>query len=269
MIVESTEDVIIISGPMRANFWETIQTAVALTLKRHPTGVIVDCHQITELNEEGAETFQAAIDFVLDHEDARIIFVAVPEHVQEVMRHVPQVRSQMVVMDSIEDARQSMDLLQGADRPKKERKEVGRNILTVLCPLAFDPHVLEVSMELVSSMPAKVVLLMPIVVPREHPLQAHLPAFEEGAKLFAGQAKAMLEAKHVPFEIRLERTRELSEVVLETAEETNAAHVIVSIAASHEVDDVMANDFRTMLKKIDRPLIFVRGQVECISASGH
>lgn len=263
MIVESSQDVISISGALRANFWETIQTAVSLTLQRHPAGVIVDCHDITELTEEGAATFQSAIDFVFEHPDARIIFVRVPEHVKEVMSHVPQVRSQMVVMESVEDARKSIDLLTTEEPEKKrERKECNRHILTCLCPKAFDPHVLEVSIELVSSAPAKVVLLMPLVIPREHPLQAHMPELEKQAEEFACKAKQMLSARHVPFEIRLERARDLSDLVVEVGNEVDAAHILVSLPASHEQEESMATDFRSIVKKTDRSILFVRGPID-------
>ncbi len=263
MIVESAEDVISISGPLRANFWETIQTAVSLTLQRHPTGVIVDCENITELSEDGAATFQAAIDFVFEHADARIIFVKVPDHVKEVMTHVPQVRSQMVVMDSVEEARHSIDLLVSeVSNRKRDKREFNRHILTCLCPSAFDPHVLEITIELISSVPTKVVLLMPMVVPREHPLQASLPDIESRAEKFACQAKEMLAARNIPYEIKLERTRDLSELVMEVANEVDAVHVVISLAASHDMDDAMTSDFQVLLKKLDRSLLFVRGEIK-------
>src|SRR5947207_872967 len=111
MIVESYEDVVILSGPLRSNFWETIHTAIALTLKRHPTGVIIDCSGITELTPEGAETFQDAIQFVKEHERARIVVAAVSPQAMEVLRHVPEVRSQLPVVATVEEARRSLDLL--------------------------------------------------------------------------------------------------------------------------------------------------------------
>ena len=264
MIVESTEDIIRLSGPVRVNYWETIQTAIALTLARHPSGVIVDCGKITELTIEGAETFQAAIDFVLEHEDARIIFVAVPDHVQEVMRQAPQVRSQMVVLDTIQQARKSLDLLCNDSLPNddKRKRHYDRQILTCLCPKGYDRHVLDITLELVSDLHAKVVLLMPIVVPREHPLQSPMLDLEESAQAFADQAKATLTERNIPFEIRLERTRDLTNLVADMAEEVDAAHVVVSVAASHKEDDETTKLFHSMLEKVNRSLLFVRGKCE-------
>lgn len=261
MIVESTEDIVRLSGAIRQNFWEAVQTAIALTLQRHPSGVIIDCSQITEITEEGAETFQSAIDFVFEHEDARIIFVGVPESVQEVMRHVPQVRSQMVVLDTVEEARKTLDLL-ATDDKRTDRKAYNRQILTVLCPNAFDQHVLDVTIELLSDHRAKVVLLMPLLVPRELPLQAPMPEEEERALCFADKAKAVLTKKNFPYEIRLERSRDLPSLVSEVAEEINAAHVIVSVAANHKEDDDMTKLFHNMLERVNRSLLFVRGKIE-------
>lgn len=261
MIVESSEDVIKLSGPIRMNFWETIQTAIALTLQRHPSGVIVDCANVTELTEEGAATFQAAIDFVLEHEDARIIFVAVPDQVKEVMRQAPQVRSQMVLLDNIGQARRSLDLL--ADAPKtEERKTYDRQILTCLFPTAFDHHILDVTLELVSDLPAKVILLLPIVVPREHPLQASMPESEERVDCFAEKAKTILAARNVPYDIRLERTRDLASLIAETAEEVDAAHVLVSIAPSHKQDEAMTKVLKSILNKVNRSVLFVRKPID-------
>ena len=111
MIVESYEDVIILSGALRSNFWETIHTAISLTLKRHPTGVIIDCSGITEITPDGAETFHDAIDFVAAHKRARIVVAAVSEEMLEVLRSVPEVRSQLPIAETVEAARKSLDLL--------------------------------------------------------------------------------------------------------------------------------------------------------------
>ena len=108
MIVESYEDVIVISGALRSNFWETIHTAISLMLKRHPTGVILDCSGITEVNTAGADTFRDVMSFIHD-QDARVIVTAVPPQVMEVLRTVPEVRSQLAVAKTVEEARRSLD----------------------------------------------------------------------------------------------------------------------------------------------------------------
>ena len=261
MIAEATKDIVRLSGTIDHDFSETVQTAIALVLSEHPTGVIVDCSQVTELTEDGASTFQSAIDFVLEHENARIIFVAVPDAVQEVMRRSPQVRSQMVLLDTIGQARKSIDLL-GEETKAAERKPYDRQILTCLFPNVYDPHILNVTQELVSDIPAKVILLLPIVVPREHPLQASMPEMEAKAEAFVEIARASLMARQVPYDIRIERTRDLAHLVAETAEEVDAAHVLVSMAPSHEQDENMTKVLRSILNKVNRSILFVRKPID-------
>src|SRR5436853_3309421 len=110
VIVESYEDVIVLSGALRSNFWETLHTAISLTLKRHPSGVIIDCSGLVEATPEGAETFRDAMEFIHQH-DARVIVAAVPPNILQVLRTVPDVRSQLAVADSVEAARHSLDLI--------------------------------------------------------------------------------------------------------------------------------------------------------------
>ncbi|MDI9635550.1 hypothetical protein QPK87_14210 [Kamptonema cortianum] len=262
MIVESLEDVIVLSGALRANFWETVQTAIALTLKRHPTGVIIDCSGITEISEEGAKTFQDTIGYVLEHDRARIIFAAVPPNVMEILRNVPEVRSQLAVTKSVEEARASLDLLVGDSEGLKKRREgpksFNRHILAVLSPNAFDQHVVEVTRELLSDNYCKVVMLIPIVVPRELPLQAPMVEAESKAKEFVVAAIDAFKEDGVPHEVRLERTRDIPSLVQEVAQEIDAAHVVVGLAADHGQDEATSKIFYTLLERVNRSLIFVR-----------
>ena len=86
MIVESYEDVIVLSGALRSNFWETIHTAISLMLKRHPTGVVIDCSGITEVTQAGADTFRDVMAYIEEH-DARIIVAAVSPAVIRIGPH--------------------------------------------------------------------------------------------------------------------------------------------------------------------------------------
>lgn len=263
MIVESYEDVIGLSGPLRANFWEAVQTAIGLTLRRHPTGVILDCHGITDINEDGARTFAQAMDYVFEHDGARIIFARVPEHVMETLRVVPEVRSQMAVSASVEEARRSLDLLAAAEeagRRKREKRSHQRRVLAVMCPRTYDPHLIQVTRDLVSDDPADVVLLLPIVIPRELPLQAAMPESEERAQAFAAQASAAFVKEDASLEVRLERTRDLAGLVAGVAEEVDACQIVVSVAAARG-DESVGRTMGAVMDKTERPIIFVRAQV--------
>lgn len=266
MIVESYEDVVILSGPMRSNFWETIHTAIALTLKRHPTGVVIDCSAVTDMTPEGAETFHDAIDFVKEHERARIVLAAVPDHVMAVLRHVPEVRSQLPVVATVEEARRSLDLLisEEEDHGKKKKKDQlrawDRHIVSVISGDAADEHMLSVTEELVDTMPAKVVLLCPIVVPRELPLSAPMPKEEEYAAMALENGQKRLTARGNSCEIRLERTRDIPSILQDVATEFNAAHVIVGLASDAKGDDEYLRVLKAVIEKVKRPLVIVRGE---------
>ncbi len=261
MIVESYEDVVVLSGALRKNFWETIHTAISLTLKRHPTGVVIDCSGITEITPEGAETFHDAIEFVSEYERARIIVAAVPAPVLEVLRSVPEVRSQLAMADSVEDARRSLDLLLEGSESKKTRP-YDRQILCVLRGDSSDEYVIKVTSELVSTLPAKVIIMLPIVVPRELPIQSPMLEQEVEAKNSSEAAQRVLGSMAKACEVKLERTRNLSELVAEAAERFDAAHTVLAapkprrnaMGSSQDIDDLLSN--------VKRPILIVRGKVD-------
>jgi anti-anti-sigma regulatory factor len=264
MIVESYEDVIVLSGSLRSNFWETIHTAVSLTLKRHPTGVIIDCSGITDITPEGAETFVDAIRFVEEHDQARIVVAAVPSHVKEVLRQVPDVRSQLPEAATVEEARRSLDLLVeqedlGRKRRKEPSKPFDRIIVGVVSRDEGDSHMLHVVEEMVESLPAKVVLVAPVVVPRDKPVTAPMPAEEETAAKSLEAGKTRLQSRGIPCDIRLERTRELSTLIHEVGEELNAAHIVVGLGSDLKGDESYVKVLKSVIERVKRPLVIVRG----------
>jgi anti-anti-sigma regulatory factor len=267
MIVESYEDVVILSGSLRSNFWETIHTAISLTLKRHSTGVVIDCSGITDITTDGAETFHDAIQFVKEHDRARIVLAAVPAHVMEVLRQVPEVRSQLPVVATVEDARKSLDLLlEGEDEHSKKKKAktptktCDRTILAVISGDESDQHMFTVTEELVDTMPARVVLLCPIVIPRDLPLTAPMPKEESYAFDALEQGKKRMLERGTPCEVRLERTRDIPTLVQEIAQEVDAAHVIVGLASDMKGDDAYLRILKSVIDKVKTPLVIVRGK---------
>lgn len=270
MIVESYEDVIVLSGALRSNFWETIHTAISLTLKRHPTGVIIDCSGITEMTQDGGETFHDAIDFVKEHERARIVVAAVPPEVLEVLRSVPEVRSQLPIAETVEDARRSLDLLVEVESELPKRRKRGvetrkydRTIIAILSGDESDEELMNVTKEFVSTLPAKVVLLYPIVVPRNLPLQAPMPELEERAITAIELGKEKMKEYKTAYEVRLERTRDLPSLIHDIAEEVDAARVI--FAFSRRNPEQMEEGMKLVqhiFQKVDRPIVIVRGEID-------
>ncbi|MCU0315900.1 MAG: hypothetical protein MUC92_04855 [Fimbriimonadaceae bacterium] len=262
MIVESYEDIVILSGSLNANYWETMHTAISLTLKRHQSGVIIDCSGLTHATPEGAETFHDAMAFINQHEHARILVAAVPEQVMAVLREVPDVRSQLAVASSVEEARASLDFLEAerqGRKPKSVLKRWDTYILACLCPNVFDEHVMLVTKELVSTITAKVVVLIPIVVPRELPIQAPMPEIEKRARTFAECVEDLLSNANVSHEIRLERSRDFVGLVHELSEEINANHVILGLPNTGDSGPADLKMVSSVLEKVSRPLMLVRG----------
>lgn len=260
MIVESYEDVIVLSGALRQNFWDTVETAITLTLRRHPAGVIVDGSGITEITVEGAQTFASFIEFVREHDRARVIFAALPDHVETMLRSVPEVRSQLAITRTVEEARTSLDLLCTSPEPaakKKLKSQVERRVLVVFCPDSFDRHLLDVAVEFSDARDTRLVLLLPIVVPRDLPIHAAMPEQESRAASLAESAQTILDDEQLTYEIRLERTRDLPSLVRDMGEETQSDHVLVGLSPHAQEDDVSVRQMRLMMDKVKRSLLFV------------
>lgn len=264
MIVESYEDVIVLSGDLKSNNWETIQTAIGLTLRRHPAGVIIDCSGLTEMNESGALTFNDAMEFVQSQKDARIVLAAVPRAIMDVLKVMPELRSQLPIVETVDDARRSLDVLDsvsenGGRRGAKVHKEVQVQVLCVLQGSAHDMDVIVITRELVNNIQAKVVILLPIIVPRDKPLTAPMVELEEQAVKSAGRAKEIFYECHTPHEVRLERTRDLPGLLHEVSEEIKAAYTVLAVPAEALGEDKCIKLMRGVLAQVTRPVLFARG----------
>jgi hypothetical protein len=257
MIVESYEDVVVLSGALRRNFWKTIHTAISLTLQRHPQGVIVDCSRITEATAEGAQTFQDAIDFVSEHERARILFAGAPPHVMEVLMDVPELRSQLAMADSVEGARASLDLVEaeeGVRRKKRVAKAAACSILAVMQGQTGDQEVIRVAKDLAGALQARVVVLMPVILPRDLAISAPMPEREAALKLSAELAERMIDGGAGSSELRLERGRSLAAVIAQVSSEIGSVFTLVGV----EPDPDKTTDARQILEQVQETVLFVR-----------
>lgn len=261
MIVESYEDVIVLSGALRSNFWETIHTAISLTLKRHPTGVIIDCSGITECTQEGAATFVDAMQFIEGHH-ARIIVAAVPPQVVDVLKSVPGVRSQLPIAASVEDARHSLDLL--PHETQKTRKKVVtqgpvRKVIVCLTGEQADEYVLQVATQIASPGPTEVLVVYPLIVPRDLPLQAPLIEQEDAAIVTLNQAKAKLDRAEVSNDIRLERARDVASAIEGITESRSFDQVLVGLPSELSQVDAGLKLAKSIMTRVEVPVILVRG----------
>lgn len=259
MIVESYEDVIVLSGALRSNFWDTVHTAISLMLKRHPSGVVIDCSGITECTPAGADTFRDMMDFVNRH-SARVIVAEVPPPVLEVLKSVPEVRSQLATAPSVEAARRSIDLLL-EEEPKRKKTSVHpveTKVLVCLTGNGSDAEALNVSAHLGHLQHAEVNVVVVVLVPRDLPLQAPLAEKEELAAVAIEKAKAFLNERHLPYKAHLERGRDIPTAIASKLEETGASQVIVPLWLDERLADENARLVKGVLAKVKQSVVFVR-----------
>ena len=258
MIVESYEDVIVLSGALRSNFWETIHTAISLTLRRHATGVIIDCSGITECTPEGGETFRDALDFISNH-DARIIVAAVPEFVLDVLKTVPHVRSQLAIARSVEEARTSLDCLSEMVAKKPNSPELKEKLMVLVLDCSADLAALRHATMIADTIRIEIDVVFPLIVPRDLPLQAPLPDQEAKAVQTLEEARTFLEASNPkpPYRTKLERGRDIASTIVSALQEDEAQQVIVPISAATDDLDETAKLTKSVLSKVQTQVMFV------------
>jgi anti-anti-sigma regulatory factor len=262
MIVESYEDVIVLSGALRSNFWETIHTAISLLLKRHPSGVIIDCSGITECTADGAETFRDAMEYIEDH-DARIIVAAVPKAIMEVIKSVPHVRSQLAVAPSVDVARKSLDLLV-EDEEGKTKKKPQSSLPKILVCLATgtgdesDDAAMRLASLLATAVGTEIILVCVLIVPRELPLQAPLAKQEESTGRAIGRAHAFYDGKNQLYEARVERGRDIASTLAGVMDEVAVSHVVLPLNDDEKESEGNARLIKSVLGKLNSEVVFVR-----------
>lgn len=266
MIVESYEDVIILSGDLSLNHWETIHTAISLTLRRHPSGVIIDCTGLNTVTPEGAETFRDAMDFITHH-DARILMAAVPKSVMEVLRQIPDLRSQLPVAASVEEARNSLDILAHKADHKRQKKivvsEKARKIIVCLyvgTSVEEDNAAMRVASQIADSNPGESVihLLCTLVVSRELPLQAPMPEAEKSVENAMERCIQFFEDRGIVHVNRIERGRDVASVVAHVAGEIGASMVVVPLQTAERKLDENLKLVNSILPKSTIEVVFVR-----------
>lgn len=267
MIVESYQDIIILSGSLESNHWETIHTAISLTLRRHPSGVIIDCSGMTHMSAAGAETFHDAMDFIRDH-DARIILAAVPDPIMEVLKTVPEVRSQLPVVPTVEAARRSLDL--GCDieddHGKKKKKVVApdnaKKVIVCLytgTTVEEDDAAMQIASQIADSFPSEIHLLCVLLVPRHLPLQSALEESEQSAAHAMDRAKRFFDDRSLAHVDRIERARDVAGAISEALEDLDSTMIILPLSKHEMKAEHNQSIVRSVTAKISQQVIFVRG----------
>jgi anti-anti-sigma regulatory factor len=257
MIVESYEDVIILSGALRSNYWETLHTAISLTLRRHPSGVIIDCSGLTEVSEDGAQTFRDVMEYIRNQE-ARVIVASVPETVLDVLRLVPEVRSQLAIADSVEEARHSLDLLlQAKPGKRKASPQTSSKIAVLLTGEEVDRQALVLAAQIAEARDSEIHTIYIVLIPRDLPLTAPMPREEGIASMAIDRARSILDrqGRSVP---HVERGRDLAATVENVLQSIKATMVVLPITATAHELDTYTKVMRTLVSRLTQEVIFVR-----------
>ena len=181
----------------------------------------------------------------------------------EVLKSVPEVRSQLAVAGSVEEARRSLDLL--SEMPEKVKRkhaglvEVSQKLIVCLLGLPTDRDALEVVSEIADTIHAEVYVMYVVQIPRHLPLQSPMPAEEEEAYKALGAAKTYLTGRRVAHKENIERARDVAAAVQQVLEEVDASHLVVPLSP-HENDlDDQAKLVKTILSRVSKTVVFVRG----------
>ncbi len=257
MIIESYEDLIILSGELRFNFWDTVHTAISLALKRSPQGVIIDCSQITECTIDGADTFRDVMSFIEDHE-ARVIVASVPAHVMEVLKQVQDVRSQLPVTKTVEEARASLYRLQEPEESKRKKKalHVGPTYLVGMSGGPNDDYALQIACEHAEKSSAKLFLMYPIIVPRELPLQTPMAEDEAAGEALLERARHYCENLGIHCERAMERGRDVASLIEESLKDHQATQIFIPLPDGEP--EGAAKIVKSVLTKVQAPVLFIR-----------
>lgn len=115
MIIEARDDVVTLEGSLVTNQWSAIQAPANLLLRFHPNGILIDAGGITRCTEDGARTFLDAMDYIERHR-ARIVVCHPPPEVQETLKNIPNLRSQLAIAATCEEGRASLDMASSVRR---------------------------------------------------------------------------------------------------------------------------------------------------------
>ena len=185
MIIHLRGDVIELKGSLVENHWTALKSAVSLLLDQHPSGAIIDCSRLTDINEAGAHTFLDASSYI-ESQHARVVLAGLPEHILGEIRQIPGARSQLPLAASIEEARASLAVGGEEAVPENKRKPAIMVPLLGSWPQALDFAAVQAARQM------EIHLVYVIEVPRNLPLGVPLPEKEREATQVLSEAERSL-----------------------------------------------------------------------------
>lgn len=210
MIIHMKGDVIEVKGSLMANHWPALRSAVSLLLGRHPSGVIVDGSELTEINEPGARTFLDASSYIEAHR-ARVVIAGLPDTILQQISRMPGARSQLPLAQTIEEARASLAVGGTEAVPEVRRKP------TILVPLLGEWKRAIDFAAAHADKHTEIQLLYIIEVPRDQPMGVPLPDLEQHATAISSAVEALAKQKGIAVRTMTSRARVAIEGVTKMA----------------------------------------------------
>jgi len=261
MIVEARNDTVNLLGALTKNHWQTIKAAANLLLKRNPAGIIINCAGITECTEEGAETFADAQTYIQRH-GARMVLCDIPDHVMEVLRRVPGVRSQLPVACTMAQARASLGLSSTYDSTESGTERI------VLLPIweGMDARYAAThAIHMTKDQRAVLHIVYILLVPQKLALSTPMPEQEARAQQMLTELEEMARRARVKVEHRVERCRDLARGIVTVAEQERASQLILGITPN---DPAAANGFlTTVLQKAPCEVLVLRAPAVAVQTA--
>ena len=226
MIIEARNDVVSLRGTLSENHWDAIAAAVDLLLPDHPRGILMDCSGLVSMTDTGGATFLDALSD-LEARGARIILCDVPPSLQEQLRQIPGLHSQVPIAPTLQLGRQSLDA--GGSTPLTAVTS-GRVVVVPVNPPFSAAAVRETLSRLQLGITSEVHFVYAMVVPRSLPVGAPLPDEEARADSALLEAESLIPAsihrRHVL------RGRQVTDGIVEAVNKLHASEVIAGLASS-------------------------------------
>lgn len=261
MIIEIRDEVVTLGGTLTKNQWAAVESALAMRLRHHPAGVILDLGGLTLVSPEGAQTFRDAVSHASRVvPGARLVLANVPANVARVLRGSGGLGSSLAVASTVAEARASLNAAQtlmdqaggtqttksaaNSDRAGTRRPEV----IVALLGSDADGHAVAVGCRLAGAIPSdprtrepvsRMHLAHVLIVPRDRSLLAPMEAEESAVKRLA-QLAASVKANGCVGSVvtQIERTRDGGIRLADLASELRAEFLVLALGTNASSEDV-------------------------------
>jgi len=265
MIIEAREDTITLRGAIKTDIWPAIQAAAALLLENHPTGIIIDCSAITQFTSPGARTFANALRYIHAH-NVRILLAGMSPELIEIAKSVPEVRSQLPIAATVEEARSSLQLEELA--PKR-----GKALMAGVVPMLGDWRTaLRHASRLALGENCEIHLVDLIKVPRTVALDTPQPEREIQGQSRLEEAKRMAQKFGLKSFVHVERVRSDAGGLADFVRQLSADFAVVSLNGGDTSDSHIAeSEALSLLESAEFEILLVKsaagGEVEATEKS--